>query len=258
MAGFDFNYRVEGSALVPTFATFVRLDEAAAGVRAELIDIAYRHGAHVAERHWQQARLMDLLVHFPTGSALITAAARQGFDDLMYGGIKTLTRADPNFGDVQCSILTVEEAAQGTNVVNRFIWPYSTWQIRGYWEEATAQTEQDTGLTASGTIGPFTVGGNVRTEPKLTITCTADGSTPAIEHVATGAKLTVVGAYVNTDVIVIDVANDLVTLNGTPAKNILRITRGYLMELDPGSVSLAFTSDSGTWTVDTEWRDRIR
>lgn len=254
----DFDYRVEGVALVPTFATFVRLDEASAGVRAELLDIAYRHGAHVARRHWQQARLMEMIVHFPTTSAVITATARQGFDDLLYGGIKTMTREDPALGEVQSSILTVEEVGQGENVTSRFIWPYSTWQLRGYWEEANEQTETDTGLTASGTIGPFTVGGNVRAEPKFTITCTADGSSPAIEHVPTGAKLTIVGSYVNTDVIVVDVANDLVTLNGTPAKNILRITRGYLMELDPGSVSLAFTSDSGTWTVDTEWRDRIR
>ena len=179
-------------------------------------------------------------------------------DALLYGGPKVLTRNDPVLGDMQTDILTIEEAGQGSNVGQRFIWPYSTWQTRGYWEEAAAQNEIEAGMGSSGTVGPFTVGGNVRAEPKITITCTADGSTPALLHSPTGAKLTIVGSYVNTDVIVIDVANDLVTLNGTPAKNLLRITRGYLMEFDPGSVSLAFTSDSGTWTVDTEWRDRIR
>jgi len=254
-----FNYRIDGTAIIPTYATDVVMEEVVAGERAEMLEIAYRHGVYVADRHWQKAYNFDLRIYFPFDEDPdLFRIALHGFNTLVYGGKKTLTRYDHDVAaDLQCEVIAVDETTQGSGS-GRFVWPYSMWNLRGYWEEASAQTETDVGLGASGTIGPFTVGGDVRTEPKLTITCTADGATPAVEHVATGAKLTVVGSYVNTDVIVIDVANDSVTLNGVAAKNILRITRGYLMELDPAAVSLAFTSDSGTWTVDTEWRDRYR
>ena len=254
-----FNYRIDGTALIPTFADDVVMEEIVAGERADMLQIAYRHGVYVAERHWQQAFNFDLRIHFLNDDDPATfRTALHGVNTLLYGGIKTFTRFDHDVAaDLQCSMIAVDETTQNAGA-NRFNWPYSIWNLRGYWEEAAEQTEVDTGMTASATIGPFTVGGDVRTEPKFTITCTADGDAPAIEHAATGAKLSIVGSFVNTDVIVVDVANDLVTLNGVPTKNILRITRGYLMELDPGSVSLAFTSDSGTWSVTTAWRDRFR
>lgn len=254
-----FDYRIGGTAIIPTFADDVIMEEIVAGERAELIELAYRHGLYVAERHWQKAYNFDLRIHFVNDEDPATfREALHGFNTLLYGGVKTLTRFDHDVNaDLQASIIAVEETIQAGGP-NRFNWPYSIWNLRGYWEEAAEQTEVDTGMGASATIGPFTVAGDVRVEPKFTITCTADGDSPSIEHVATGAKLTVVGSYVSSDVIVVDVANDVVTLNGTPVKNLLRITRGYLMELDAGVTSLTFNSDSGTWSVTTAWRDRYR
>ena len=65
----DFNYRIDGSDLVPTLVEHCRLVEGIAGQRAEKLEVAYRHGVYVADRHWTQARLMRLETALPFDTA---------------------------------------------------------------------------------------------------------------------------------------------------------------------------------------------
>ena len=258
---FDFNYRIGGTAL-DTYGSNVRLIEGLSGQRAEMLEIAYRHGVYVADRHWSKARLMQIQIRFDAVTQAIgsTWGDKRNFEALIGGGKKTLTRADPDVGaDVECEIISVDEVDQPEGA-ERFYWPYEIWQTRGYWEEATASIDQDDlALGASATISLPAVGGTHRTEPVYTITCQTAGSNPALELQTALDKLSIVGAFINSDVIVIDVADRLVTKNGTREKNLLRVNRGFWTEFDEGSTnSVDFTSDSGVWDVNTTVKDRYR
>ncbi len=260
--GHDFDYRVDGTAIDSLGGSDIRLIEGLSGQRVEMLEIAYRHGVYVADRHWSMARLMQLQVKFdavtqPIGS---TWDDKRAVEALLFGGKKTLTRNDPGVGgDVDTEILTVDEVTQPEGA-SRFYWPYEVWQLRGYWEESIASIDQDDlALGGSATINLPAVGGSHRTEPKFTITCQTAGSAPAIELIGALDKLSIVGAFVSSDVIVIDVPNRLVTKNGTREKNLLRVNRGFWMELDEGSTpSFNWTSDSGSWDVNSEVKDRYR
>lgn len=254
----NWNYRIDGTALVPTYCDHVRLMEGVAGKRAQQLEVAYQHGVYVADRHWSKARLMRLDTLLPGGTPSQIYTALQGLYGLLLPGKVTLTRADPVLGDVQCECL-VSEPVQQPEGAQRFQWNWPVWQLSGFWEDATATQEVDTGFTTTGTIGPISVGGTHPTEPVFTITCTADGANPAVTDPATGDSLTVIGNFVTSDVIVVDVPARTVTLNGTRAKALLSINRGWWMEWAAGAtISLDFTADSGTWNVTTDYRNRHR
>lgn len=254
----DFNYRVNGTALVPTYCDNVRLMEGIAGKRADQLPIAYSHGVYVAARHWTSARLMRLDTLLPGGTPSAIYTAKAGLVNLLTTGKPTLTRNDPVLGDVRCEIL-VSDPVQQPEGPQRFQWNWPVWQLRGFWEDATASTDSDLGLTTTGTIAPGAIGGTHPTEPKFTITCQAAGSNPAITDPVTGDTLSLPASFSTSDVIVVDVPNRLVTLNGTRAKNLLDINRGYWMEWAAGAtISLDWTASSGTWDVATEWRERHR
>lgn len=262
MSVHPFNYRVDGTTL-STHVDSVRLAEGVAGKRADLIEIAYQHGAHAAVRHWTRPRLMrlhTLLKRGATPSDIFTGLYE--LEQLLMSGLPTLARNDPVNGEVQCEIL-VSDAVEQPDGSGRFGWTWPVWQVRGYWEDVALSTDTELALGAAGTIGPLTVGGNHPTDPKFTITCQTAGANPAIENPANLDKLSIAGSFVATDVIVIDVGasveDDQVTLNGVRAKNLLRINRGFLLEFaEDTSISLDWTSDSGSWDVLTEWKDRHR
>lgn len=256
----DYNYRIDGTAITPTYATFVGLMEGVAGKRADLVDIAYQHGVYVAERHWSRARLMHLnthLVRTPDDSTIYTAL--HGLENLLLNGIVTLARNDPAQGEVVCNVLISDPVEQPVSV-NRFGWVWPTWQIKGYWTEATASHDvTDTTLGASANLTQINVGGTHPTEPVFTVTCQADGANPAIEDPATGDKITLADSFVATDVIEVDVPNRTVEKNGTRVKNLLTINRGHWMEFSADTdIDLDFTSDSGTWDVQTVVKNRFR
>lgn len=256
----SFNYAVDGTVLVdPARALNVRLIEGLAGDRAELNAVAYRNGVRTADRHWAEATLVALDVDLAGSTGAEIFAAHHAVSKLLKGGIRTLSRTDPDAGAVQARILSSDTVTQGTGP-ERFRWRYPVWLLDGGWEEVTASTsESDLGLGTTGTIGPFTPGGSMRTSPVLTITCQADGSNPAVTEPVSGDALSVVDSFVTSDVIVVDVPNSLVTVNGTRAKNVLSINRGYWMEFEPDvAVSLDWTATSGTWDVATEVKDRYR
>ncbi len=254
----DYNYRVDGTALVPTYAKHVRLLEGVAGVRADQLDIAYRHGVYVADRHWSKSRLMRMDTVLVDGTASQIYTGLQGLYGQLLGGIKTLRRNDPAQGEVQCEILVADPVEQPDGP-QRVQWRWPVWQLRGYWEDFTASTDTDLALGTTGTVGALSVGGTHPTEPKFTITCQTAGANPALEDQTTGDKLLLAGSFSASDVIVVDVAERTVTLNGSQALNILTINRGWWMEWAAGAtVTLDWTADSGSWDVTTEWRDRHR
>lgn len=260
MADHDYNYRLDGSNMEAVFGLDnVRLFEGVAGKRADMLEIAYRHGAYVASRHWTKARLMRMDVLFPGGTPAQIYAAKEALEDALLNGTPTLTRDDPVNGDQNCTVLVSDPVEQPAGA-GRFQWAYPVWQIEGYWEDAAdTQDVDDTGLTTTGTIALAAIGGTHPTEPVFTIDCVSDGDAPAIEYTAEGDTLSIVGSYVTSDQIVIDVPNRLVTLNGSRAKNLLRINRGFWMEFANGATpSLDWTADSGTWDVNTIVRDRFR
>lgn len=259
----DYNYRIDATAL-DTYADHVLMIEGLAGKRADFVSLAYRHGAYVADKHWNNPRMARLETVLPgAGTPAQIYDDLQKLTGLLCTGVPTLTRNDPQNGDVRSRVIVSDPVEQPTGN-ERFKWAWPLWLVDGYWEDAAvSNSEVDTAMTTTGTIGPFTPGGNMDLVPKFTITCTAAGSNPAIEHQANGDKVTLATGFSTSDVIVIDPANPdptaRVLLNGTRAKNILTINRGWWFRLEHGvAATLDFTSTSGTWSVTTDTRDRWR
>lgn len=257
-----FNYRINSTVMIdPSRARRVIIPEIAAGVRAAQLSIAFRDGAYISDEHSTDTKVVPMLVDLSGDTPGAIYTAYHNLMGLVYGGTKTLAKLDPQAGELEAEIFVGEETQHGMGALRqRLTFPITF--TRGYWQQDVFDSEVDTGFGVSDSIGPFTPGGSHRTYPKFTITCTADGSNPAIEEPVSGAKLTLASAFVNTDVIVIDVndrVNGGVTLNGTRAKNLLDVNRGYWMRFLAGvSHTLTWTASSGTWDVTTEWKDTYR
>ena len=258
----NFNYRIDGTVMInATRARRVIIPEVAAGLRAVSLPIAFSDGAYISDEHSTDTKVVPMVVDLAGNTELEIYTAYHNLMDLIYGGKKTLAKLDALAGEIEAEIFVSEETSHGAGATRqRLTFPIQF--TRGYWRQNIADSESDVGLGASGSIGPFTPGGTHRTYPKFTITCTADGANPSIEEPTSGAILLVASSFVSSDVIVIDVAdrvNGGVTLNGTRAKNLLSVNRGYWMRLPPNVAhTLDFVSTSGTWTVLTEWKDTYR
>jgi len=257
-----FNYRINSTVLVNAArAKRVIIPEITSGVRAAALPIAFRDGAYVSQEHSTDTKVVPMLVDLAGDTPAALYDSYHNLMELIYGGTKTLQKLDPQAGEVEADIFVGEETAHGSGALRQRL-TYPIMFTRGYWQLAAADSEVDTGFGTSDSIGPFTPGGSHRTYPKFTITCTADGANPAILEPVSGAKLTMSSAFVNTDVIVIDVldrVNGGVTLNGVRAKNLLDVNRGYWMRfLANVAHTLTWTATSGTWDVTTEWKDSYR
>lgn len=257
----DFNYRIDGTALVPTIANHVTIPEVAAGVRSSILPIAFRDGGYVSDEHSTDWKVVPLVVDLAGETDVEIYTAYHALLDLVYGAKRTLAKLDPVAGEVEAEVFAADDAPHGQGATRQRV-EIPILFTRGYWETVAVSTETDLGLGASGSIGPFTPGGSHRTYPKFTITCQADGSNPSIEEPVSGAILLAAGSFVTTDVIVIDVADRVsggVTLNGTRAKNLLSVNRGYWMRFVAGvATTLDWTSSSGSWDVVTTFKDRYR
>lgn len=254
-----FNYRVDGTVMVNAArARRVIIPEVASGLRAAALPIAFRDGAYVSDEHTTDTKVVPMLVDLAGDTDVEIYTAYHNLMDLLYGGKKTLAKLDPQAGELEAEIFIGEETPHGSGPTRQRL-QVPTMFTRGHWVAAVASSEVDTGLGISGTIGPFTPNGSHRTYPKFTITCQTAGSNPQITESISGAVLLMSSAFVATDVIVIDVDARSVTLNGTRAKNILTVNRGYWMRFDAGTTySLDWVATSGVWDVTTEWKDRYR
>lgn len=257
-----FNYRINSTVMIdPTRAKRVIIPEISAGVRADALEIAFRDGAYVSDEHSTDTKVVPMIVDLAGTTPALTYAAYHNLMDLMYGGKKTLAKLDPQAGELEAEIFVGEETPHGSGATRQRL-EFPVMFTRGYWQDAAFSSEVDTGLTTTGSIGPFTPGGSHRTYPKFTITCQTAGSNPAILEPVSGALLTLASAFIASDVIVVDVndrVNGGVTLNGTRAKNILDVNRGYWMRfLANVAHTLTWTASSGVWDVTTEWKDTYR
>ncbi len=258
----SFNYRIDGTVMInSTRARRVIIPEVAAGLRHVALPIAFRDGAYVSDEHSTDTKVVPMVVDLAGDTELEIYTAYHNLMDLIYGGKKTLAKLDANAGELEAEIFVGEETQHGTGPTRQRL-QFPTMFTQGHWAAAAAESEVDNGLGASATIGPFTPLGSHRTYPKFTIECQSDGANPSIEDPITGAILLLSSSFVSSDVIVIDVADRLnggVTLNGTRAKNLLSVNRGYWMRFEANTAySLDWTSSSGSWDVTTEWKDRYR
>lgn len=259
---YGYSYQVDGSDIVDDAngpCTYAILEEGGSGKRAELVEIAYKHGVYVSDRHWSKARLMNFRTGYLNGTPAEIYQYKEDLMFLMTTGIRTLSRVDPYIGAVDASILVTEEIRQPSGP-DRFDWVWPVWLLSGFWQESTASHDNDdTGLGASANLTQLVLGGSHAMEPVFTIDCVSAGSNPAIEDPATGDLLIAAASFSTSDTIVIDVPNRLVTLNGTRVKNLVSINRGHWMEFGARTtVDLDFTSDSGTWDVNTTVYERFR
>ncbi len=273
MAGWVYDEKVGGTSL-SDYADMVRLvGEPVGGVRGQTLDIAYKHGAYAAARHWAKAQLvmLETKLRYTNPSGAIThvdGAAGHAYENrselaklmkLSNDSIFRMTRLMPDYGLVRADFICLDEAQPAGDVDHLFRWPL--WNLDGGWESDALDIDQDdTALGATDTI-VFTTGGNMESYPIFTIDCTADGSNPSLT-LAAGSQdaLTLAASYVNTDTIVIDVGERTVTLNGTRELASLAINRGWWMELEPDTIGLTinWASDSGTWDVNTKVRNKWR
>lgn len=111
------------------------------------------------------------------------------------------------------------------------------------------------GSVVSGTIA-ITNLGNFRTPPTLTVTATAAMSNPKIEHVDSGEYIEASISLALGDVLVFDVANRQVTLNGSGSRtNTITRPGSSWWELYPGAQNVRFSAASGAGDLAVAWRD---
>jgi hypothetical protein len=269
----DYNEQIGGTPLT-NYADMVRfVGEPIGGVRGKTLDVAYKHGAYAAGRHWAKAQfvVLETLLRYTDSAGAIThtdGAAGHVYQNrselarLMKqsaNSIFTMTRVVPDYGTLRARFISLDEAAPIGGTDHLFRWPL--WNLDGGWESNVLDINQnDTSLGASGTI-VFTTGGNMETYPVFTIDCTADGANPSLTLAAGSLDaLTLSASYVAADQIIIDVGERTVTLNGTREKTSLQINRGWWMELLANTTNLTinWASDSGTWDVNTAVRNKWR
>lgn len=255
--GHDYNYRVDGSQLAP-HADIVRLSEGLTGTRAQLVDTAYRHGVHVAQRHWSTARLARLETRVRLGQAADHHAAKSGLAKLLLGRVAALQRNDPEHGEVQTEILCSDPVEHGVRD-ERFNLAWPIWVLRGAWEDADESSHLEAGLGTSGSFQIIT-GGDHPTEPIFDIECTSDGVEPRIK-LATDAdsEVRVAASFEIGQTATIDVVNRRLLIDGVRNKTAMVINRAWWMELVADStLTFDWEATSGVWDVTTRWRNRYR
>ncbi len=139
----------------------------------------------------------------------------------------------------------------------RFVFPMQ--MLDGTWREQSLTSDTEASIAAFPHAYTIATGGDYPIgDAKYTFTCVADGNAPSIELDVAGDKISVAGAFVASDVIVVDLARDrAITLNGARYGSVSP-NRGYWMRLPPDTAALGVTldADSGTWTMLIEYRNR--
>ena len=129
---------------------------------------------------------------------------------------------------------------------------------RPLWREMPLITDTENGISSFPHAFTIDVGGNAPVQDiKITIACTAAGINPSLKEDVSGDIVTVVDSLVNTDSVVIDLANRSFKKNGTTTNTITR-NRGWYLRLAPDQSSLGMTFDatSGTYNLMIERYDK--
>lgn len=167
-----------------------------------------------------------------------------------------LRRTDPHAGLVETRVecLTPIQAS-GPRI--RYVFPLR--MVDGSWREQTLQTSTVSSISSFPHNYTIDTGGNFMVgDPKITFTCVADGNAPSLELDDAGDKISVSGAFVSSDVIIVDLGRTrAITLNGSRYGSVSP-NRAWWMRLPPDNATLDLNldADSGTWTCKIEWRNR--
>lgn len=272
---FDYAYQVgdDGGSFtdLSDYAKVVRLfTEGFAGRRGVNVPIPYRDGEFSAPQKFLMTRNLLLETHLrytdPSGAVTHGNGAEghayenlAALKELLGAGsenLRMLRRNDPHAGAVETAI----ECLIGTEAMDRrYVFTWILRQLDGLWREQTLTTDTEASISSFPHSYTIETGGNHPIgDAKYTFTCVANGSAPSIELDVAGDKISVAGAFVSSDVIVVDLARDrVVTKNGTRYASVSP-NRGWWMRLphDTATLGMILDADSGTWTMDIEWRSK--
>ncbi len=273
---FDYTYQAgdDGGSFTDLLdhAKVVRLlTEGFAGRRGTNVQIPYRDGEYSAPQKFLMSRnlLLETQLRYTNAAGAIThgnGAAGHAYENLaalkeLLGSgsenLRMLRRNDPDGGAVETAI----ECLFNVEAIDRrFVFTWILRQLDGLWREQALTSDTEAGIVF-GAPHAYTIatGGNHPIgDAKFTFTCVADGSAPSIELDVAGDKISVAGAFVAADVIVVDLARDrVITKNGTRYASVSP-NRGWWMHLphDTAALGVTLDADSGTWTMLIEWRNK--
>jgi hypothetical protein len=231
--------------------------------------IPYRDGLFSFPQKYRSTGtfMLDCMVSYTSAAGTVTHAdgsAGHVFENLQLlkrliggnDGLVVIRRTTPHMGAVEA----VCENFGGVTAAGprmRYVFPMQ--MLDGTWREQALQTDTESSISSFPHAYTIATGGDYPIgDAKFTFTCVADGNAPTIALAGNGDKISVAGAFVAADVIVVDLARDRsITLNGARYGSVSP-NRAYWMRLPPDDATLDVTldADSGTWTMLIEWRNR--
>ncbi len=167
-----------------------------------------------------------------------------------------LRRNDPDAGLVETRVECLSPI-QASGPRMRYIFPLR--MVDGVWREQALQSDTQAAIAAFPFAYNIITGGNFRIgDPKITFTCDVAGNAPTLELDVAGDKISIAGAFVANDVIIVDLDRTrTITLNGSRYGSVSP-NRAWWMHLPPSTPALGLIlgADSGTWTVQVDWHNK--
>lgn len=275
MAAWDYGYSVgdEGGSFtsLAQFAHGVRvLNEGGAVRRGTNPIVPYVDGEFSEAFKFLDARtlLLDVNLRYTNAAGAVThtdGEAGHAYENLSelkrllgWGGRnrRVLRRTAPHQGAVETRI----ECIGGVEPSDaRYKFTFGLRQIDGIWQAQTPSTNQEASVSVFPHAFTIDTGGDYEIgDLKITLTCVSAGSNPSVTLDGKNETITVPGSFSASDVIVVKPGRDpIFTLNGSRYAGITG-NRAWWIRLPYGATSEAMTldADSGTWTLDLEWRDK--
>jgi len=231
--------------------------------------IPYRDGEFTFPAKFRHAGvfMLDCMVSYTDDAGDVThadGAAGHVIENLqslkrLLGGNDNLVavrRTAPHMGAVE-AVCEYMGGIQAAGPRMRYVFPMKL--LDGTWREQALQSDTESSISSFPHAYTIATGGDHKIgDLKVTFTCVADGNAPSLELDAAGDKISVAGAFVAADVIIVDLGRDrVITLNGSRYGSVSP-NRGYWMRLPPDDATLDVTldADSGTWTCKIEWYNR--
>lgn len=275
MMAFFYNYQVgdDGGTFtaISDYAKVVRLlTEGFTGRRGSQVQIPYRDGEYSEPRKFLMSRslLLETQVRFADKDGVVThinGEAGHVYENLaalkkLLGAgstnLRMLRRNDPNAGAVETAI---ECLATVDATDRRHVFTWILRQLDGLWREQDVTVDTQAAIAVFPHAYTIVTGGNHPIgDAKFTFTCDANGNAPSIALNVAGDKISVAGAFVAGDMIVVDLARDrVITKNGARYGSVSP-NRGWWMRLphDTAALGMILDADSGTWTIKIEWRNK--
>lgn len=231
--------------------------------------IPYRDGEFTFPAKFRQAGtfMLDCMVSYTDSIGNITHVdgeaghVIQNLQSLkrLLGGNDNLVavrRSMPHIGAVE-AVCEYMGGIQAAGPRMRYVFPMKL--LDGTWREQALKSDTQASIAVFPHAYTIATGGDHKIgDLKITFTCVADGSAPSLKLSVDGDKISVAGAFVATDVIIVDLSRErAITLNGSRYGSVSP-NKAWWMRLPPDEAALGMTLDanSGTWTVQIEWQNR--